>query len=149
MKPYYWIACVAGLALIAGCAAVKEDTKGFLGVSTKILEQGRPHATTKVFAMSHATCYARTKSALSAMHAYIYSQDKQETLIAVYATAQDTTPVGIFFKNIDAANTQVEVISPSSEEQGDFSEKLFKILSEPPLVPRLKERATPPDAAGP
>ena len=141
--------CIAVAVVCSGCASFKEKAKGILGISTKSLEELRPSAATKIFPLDHGVCYNRTKAALAAMHAYIYAQDAQQTMIAVYASEQDTTPVGVFFKSITASTTQVEVSSPSSEERDNFSDKLFSILGEQPLAPRLQERLAPDHAAGP
>jgi len=49
-------------------------------------------------------------------------------LIAIYVSSEDTTCVGIFFTEIDANNTQVEVSSPSTSAKGDIATQLFAKL---------------------
>ena len=143
------LACIIMVLLFAGCASVKEAAKGFAGVSTKTLEQHRSSATVETFAMDHDVCYGRIKSALGAMGAYIYAQDVAQTMIAVYVSEQDTTPVGIFLKSVDPAHTQIEVSSPSSNARDAIAEKLFAALGQPSLAPRLQERTVQADAPGP
>jgi hypothetical protein len=52
-------------------------------------------------------------------------------MIAIYVSETDTTPVGLFFKEIDKSNTQVEVSSPSTYAKELISEKVFKLLKPP------------------
>jgi hypothetical protein len=63
--------------------------------------------------------------------AYIYVKDIKKHMIAIYVSETDTTPVGLFFKEIDKSNTQVEVSSPSTYAKELISEKVFKLLKPP------------------
>ncbi len=101
------LACI----FLSGCATPGELFKGFLGNSTKILEDTRKDAMIKVFDYDYETCYAKIEKRLKDMpKTSIYVKDKE--MIAVYYTDPNTTPVGIFFKEIDPTHTQVEISSP-------------------------------------
>lgn len=99
---------------ISGCASIKEAAEGIAGVSTKAVEDGRGNALKKSFNYEYAECVKEVRKILSAAHCYIYADVPKKELIAVYISESDTTPVGIFFKKIDAGSTQVEVSSPST-----------------------------------
>jgi hypothetical protein len=126
------------MILISGCATIKEDAKKVLGVSTKALEEGRKNAVSKTFNCDYNSCYNKTQEILKDIKAYIYAQDTKKQMIAVYVSEDDTTPVGIFFKEADAKNTQLEVSSPSSYAREFISAKLFTALEER-LNPTQKE----------
>jgi hypothetical protein len=114
-----------GAFVLCGCSTVKEGLRCVLGVSTKVLEDGRKNAVSKSFNYDYATTYKKTKDGLQVMNAYIYKEDASQHLIAVYLSSTDTTPVGIFFKTIDASTTQVEVSSPSTFAKETLSKRLF------------------------
>jgi hypothetical protein len=116
------------LTFLTGC----ETTKCFLGISTKEVEQARPGAVSKVFNYELNACYNKTEAALKAIGAYVYA--KKAGMIACYNTYSDTTPVGIFFKEIDSNNTQIEISSPSSAVRDQIAEKLFLKLEEKPAA---------------
>ena len=46
-------------------------------------------------------------------------------MLALYVSQDDTTPVGIFFKEIDANNTQMEVSSPSKFAKEFIAKRVF------------------------
>ncbi len=102
------------LGILSGCVSVKEAAKGFAGVSTKVLEEGRKDAIVETVPLDYATCYAKVLETLKSHGAYVYSGDIQKRMIAFYVSNEDTTPAGIFFKEIDAQHTQWEVSSPST-----------------------------------
>jgi len=126
------------LGILPGCATIKEDTKKILGVSTKALEEGRKEAIKKQFNYDYNTCYNKVKAILKENGSYIYAQGIKKHMLAVYVSEQDTTPVGVFFKEIDAANTQIEVSSPSTYAKELISTKVFSEL-EKTLHPQQKE----------
>jgi hypothetical protein len=103
-----------------------ETTKCFIGISTKEVEQARPNAISKVFNYDLSASYNKTEAALKEIGSYIYA--KKPGMIACYNTSTDTTPVGIFFKDVDGANTEIQVASPSSAVRDDLAEKLFQKL---------------------
>jgi hypothetical protein len=143
-------ACVCLTVVLAGCAGLKEKARGFAGVSTKTLQDNRLSAVSKVIPMAGDACYGRAKAALEFMKAYIYAQDAGKTMIAVYVSEQDTTPVGIFFKPIDPSATQIEVSSPSTPARDYIAAQLFASFEETPtLEPKLQERSIPGDAQSP
>lgn len=115
-----------------GCLSVKEYCKGVLGISTKSLEKGRKDAILKTLNFDYFTTFTMTLDALKKIGAYAYAKDIKRHLIAVYVSSEDTTAVGVFFKEIDAANTQVEVSSPSTYAKELIADKLFKILEKAP-----------------
>jgi len=117
------------LVNLLGCAPMKEVTKGLAGVSTKVLEDTRKDAIKESFIYSYNTCYEKTKEALKTMGCYIYAEEPEERLIAIYISETDTTPVGIFFKEIESNTTQIEVSSPSTFAKELISQRLFNALS--------------------
>lgn len=114
---------------MTSCASLKEGVKGIAGTSTKVLEDGRADAITKDFPYDYFTSYTKSLDALRGFGAYIYAQSLKERMIAIYVSKHDTTPVGIFFKELDANNTQVQVSSPSLTAKGLISTRLFKSLA--------------------
>ena len=116
--------------LMTGCAAIKEAGKGFAGVSTKILEDNRKSAIMQKFDYDYFTCYTKALDSLKLMQAYIYTQDIKKHMIAIYVSEQDTTPVVLFFKELDASHTQLEVSSPSTYAKELIANKLFPVLEE-------------------
>lgn len=111
-----------------GCSTVTECAKGVAGISAQALEDNRKSAIIKVFKTDYSTFYAKTLEALKGIGAYVYTQDIKKHLIAIYVSEEDTTPVGLFFKEIDKANTQIEVSSPSIYAREFISAKLFSAL---------------------
>ena len=126
------------MLLLSGCATIKEDAKKILGVSTKALEEGRKEAIKKQFNYDYNTCYNKIKAILKENGSYIYAQGLKKHMLAVYVSEQDTTPVGLFFKEIGTANTQIEVSSPSTYAKELISTKVFSEL-EKALNPQQKE----------
>lgn len=124
---------------LSGCSMVKEMGKGVAGVSTQVLEDKRPDALKKSFALSYNDCYAKVREILTKGVSvtkdvsdkgtdlpYIYSEDPSKKMIAIYLSEADTTPVGIFFIALDAANTTVEISSPSVYAKEEIANKIFK-----------------------
>ncbi len=129
------------VTVLLGCATVKEMTKGFLGVSTQVLEQKRKDALKKSFTLSYNDCYTKVKDILTkdalaknvldkeAVVPYIYSEDSRKKMIAVYLSQTDTTPVGIFFTEEVGANTLIEVSSPSTYAKEEMANRIFSGLA--------------------
>ncbi len=124
LLPFYFL-----LLTLFGCASIKETAKGIAGVSTKVLEDNRKSAIVKTFNYDYFTCYTRTLDILKKMGAYIYAQNIKKHMIAIYVSEQDTTAVGLFFKEINKTNTQIEISSPSTYAKELIAEKVFKSLS--------------------
>ena len=127
-KVYLFAICCLLFAIFSGCATVIEGAKGVLGISTKSLEEGRKDAIAKSFNYDYSTCYAKTQAILKQIKAYIYAQDKKKSMIAIYVSATDTTPVGLFFKEIDTNNTRIEVSSSSTYTKETIAKRLFAIM---------------------
>ena len=123
LLPFYFL-----LFTLFGCASIKEMARGFAGISTKILEDDRPNAIVKTLNYDYFTSYTKTLDILKQLKAYIYAKDIKKHMIAIYVSEQDTTPVGIFFKEIDAKNTQLEFSSPSTYAKELISSKVFSAL---------------------
>jgi hypothetical protein len=119
----YWL-----LVSLLGCSIIKEVTRGFVGISTKALEDARGQAITKTFKYNYNTCYDKVKAALTAIGSYIYAEDKNKHMIAIFVSKTDTTAVGIFLKEIDANNTQVEVSSLSTYAKETVAKGVFSFL---------------------
>ncbi|MCU0651482.1 MAG: cohesin domain-containing protein [Candidatus Omnitrophica bacterium] len=130
-KSKNFVICVLSFViLMSGCAAVKETTRGILGISTKQLEETRSHAVAKTFHYAYKDCYDRVKKILKGMNTYIYSEDKKKKMIAIYISEADTTPVGIFFTEIDPLNTKIEIASPSTFGRDYIAKKIFAGLED-------------------
>jgi hypothetical protein len=114
---------------LAGCATLKEAARGFAGISTKALEENRKDALKKDFPYDYKTCYDKAKKFISESESYIYDEDAGKKMIAIYLSEEDTTPVGIFFKEITSNSTQVEVSSASTFAKEFIAGKLFKALA--------------------
>jgi hypothetical protein len=123
------ISCLL-IAVLSGCASVKEVGKGFLGVSTQVLEQKRKDALKKSFALDYNSCYLKTKEILSQKNkeAYIYAQDYKKKFIAIYLSPVDTTCVGIFFTEEAGEHTLIEVSSPSTYAKEEIANRIFSGL---------------------
>lgn len=125
------------VTVLLGCATVKEVGKGFLGVSTQVLEQKRKDALKKSFALGYNDCYAKVKELFTkevpvkdtldkeVVLPYIYSEDPQKKMIAIYLSSTDTTPVGIFFTAETKENTLIEVSSPSIYAKEEIANRIF------------------------
>jgi len=116
------------IIFMSGCSTIKEAAKGFAGVSTRALENGRKDAIKKTFNLDYKTCYGKVKSILAVSGSYIYAEDKAKKMIAIYISETDTTPVGVFFKEIDSMNVQVEVSSASTYARELISKRIFSGL---------------------
>jgi hypothetical protein len=138
---HYWVIGLLGYWVIGlvGCASIIEGAKGIAGVSTKVLEDNRKSAITKTFNCDYFTCYTTTLDIVKRIEAYIYVQDIKKHMIAIYVSSEDTTPVGLFFKEIDKNNTQVEVSSPSTYAREFISEKAFPVLDKTITLEELEE----------
>lgn len=117
-----------------GCARIKETTKCFFGISTRSLEKARKDAVSKMFDYDYFTAYTKALDALGGMKAYIYAKNIKKHMIAIYVSEEDTTPVGIFFKEAGKDITQIEVSSPSSYARDAISAKLFAALAPKPAA---------------
>ena len=117
------------LGSLIGCITPIEAAKGMAGISTRVLEDNLKYATKKTFSYDYNTCYSKTKEALKIIKAHIYSENQKKKMLAIYVSEEDTTPVGIFFRPIDKANTQIEVSSASTYAKELISGKIFKALN--------------------
>jgi hypothetical protein len=144
---YFVICALSFVILMMGCATIKEAAKCVKGVSTKVLEDGRKDAIKMTLGCQYSECYSKVLEKLKQIGTYIYAEDRKKQMIAVYLhkaaepetatsetefTITDTTPVGIFFKEIDAKNTQIEVSSPSTYAKEFISAKIFSALEPEP-----------------
>jgi hypothetical protein len=116
------------VSLFTGCAGMKEVVRSVAGTSTREVEKSRKNSIKKVFKCDYFTCYAKTQDALKRIGAYVYAEDKEKDLIAIYVSEKDTTPVGLFFQDIDNTHTQIEISSPSSFARDSIAEKIFANL---------------------
>jgi hypothetical protein len=96
-----------------------------LGISTQELETARKDALKQTFPFNYQVCRGKVEEILKIMRAYIYARDEAKKMIAIYVSESDTTPVGIFFTEIDSSHTQVEVSSHSTFAREFISEDLF------------------------
>jgi hypothetical protein len=119
---------LSSVIFISSCSILKENIKGLFGVSVVALEESRVNAIKKTFSRDYTGLYTEALDGLKSIGVYIYTQDIKKKLIAGYVSDTDTTPVGIFFQEIDKNNTQVEVSSPSTAAKEFISNKLFLTL---------------------
>lgn len=126
---HLFVICVLSFViLISGCAQTKEVCKGVLGVSTKVLEDGRKEAIKKEFNYDLVTCHNKVRSILKVSGAYIYCDDLEKDMLALYVSEEDTTPVGIFLTETGKEKTLVEVSSPSVYGKESTSKLVFEGL---------------------
>lgn len=124
-----FVVCILSCAVFTeGCAKLKEAGRGILGISTRELESNRKNAVKKTFNYELKVCYDKTLEILSRIGSYIYAKDQKENMVAIYVSEHDTTPVGIFFKEIDAHNTEVEIASPSEYTKESVAQEIFSGL---------------------
>ncbi|MDD5116509.1 MAG: hypothetical protein PHW98_05555 [Candidatus Omnitrophica bacterium] len=128
--------------LLSGCATVHEAARGFAGVSTRILEDKRKEALRESYPMDYDTCYARVKAILGEKvmmkqgeeeiesRSYIYAEDPQQKMIAIYLSETDTTPVGIFFVEDGRGRTMIEVSSPSTYAKENIAGRISSGIRE-------------------
>ncbi|MCX5713586.1 MAG: hypothetical protein NT033_01990 [Candidatus Omnitrophica bacterium] len=140
----YWVMLSLGFSVIGlwGCATVVDLPKGFAGISTKVLEDRRGEALAKTFHYNYNTGYDKAKKILNKMGCYIYTQNYKKHLIAFYLSESDTTPVGVFFKEVDLENTKVEVSSPSISAKEYIAKRFFAIMAGLPDPEMKKEKAS-------
>ena len=117
------------LCFLSGCSGFKESTRGFLGVSTKILEDKRQEAIKKDFSGDLASLHNKIKEILIKEGIYIYRDDLTRNLIALYLSDTDTTPVGVFLTEIDKENTRIEISSPSAYGKEFIADIIFGYLA--------------------
>ena len=118
--------------VLLGCSTVKEISKGFAGVSTQVLEQGRKDALKKTFILDYDRCYLKVKDILNqkGQEIYIYAEVPKEKLIAIYLSPADTTPVGIFFTSQEQGSTLIEISSPSIYAKEEIANRIFTGIEE-------------------
>ena len=135
--------CYLLIMVLSGCATVKEMGKGFLGISTQVLEEKRKDALKKSFALDYDGCYAKVKEILKGnekeKESPIYAEDAQKKMIAVYFTQADTTPVGIFFTEEVGGNTLIEISSPSIYAKEEIANRIFTGIGEL-IKPKIEEK---------
>ncbi|MDD4938864.1 MAG: hypothetical protein PHE18_00450 [Candidatus Omnitrophica bacterium] len=113
---------------LTGCATIIESCKGLAGVSTRSVEDARKNAIKKAYNYDYSSCVSQVRDILKGIRSYIYADNGRKQMIAVYLSEEDTTPVGIFFKEIDPKSTQVEVSSPSTYAKEFISGKISDVL---------------------
>ena len=111
---------------IIGCATIKEGGRSLAGISTKVLEEHRKDAIVKKFDFDYKTSYAKIKDFLIVRGSYIYTENTEKHLMAIYVSPEDTTPVGIFFKELGPTSTQVEVSSASTYAKEFIAKKISR-----------------------
>lgn len=121
-----------------GCATIIEGAKGFAGISTKVLQESRKDAITKNFNFDYNTCYNNVQEILRRIGTYIYAKDVKKNMIAIYVSKEDTTPVGLFFTQIDTTHTQIEVSSPSTYAKEYIAGKIFSALDKSVSIEELE-----------
>ena len=143
MRVKYYLLCtfLFLVILFSGCVGPKEACKGFLGVSTKVLEEGRGSAIKKEFNLDLITCHNKVRSILKDTGTYIYADDLSKDMIAVYVSTEDTTPVGLFLTEVHKGVTLIEVTSPSTYGKEKISRTVFDALTTGILKPEEKGKS--------
>ncbi|MFH1398010.1 MAG: hypothetical protein ABIH27_05640 [Candidatus Omnitrophota bacterium] len=121
-----YILCLGFFA--GGCSSLANLPRRLSGLSTVELERQRPEAISKAFNFNYPDCFAKTQDILKQIGAYIYAKDNKKQMIAIYLTVEDTTPVGLFFKEVEPGKTRVEVSSLSTYGKEIISKRLFTML---------------------
>jgi len=114
--------------LLGGCSGLKEATRGFAGVSTKVLEDARPEAIKKDFSGNLEEMHGRITEILKKEGSYVYKDDLTRNFIALYLSEEDTTPVGIFLTEVDN-KIRIEVSSPSTYGKEFIANIVFSSLA--------------------
>ena len=124
-------AVLAGsIMYMSGCMTPREAMSRVVGNSTKAIEDARPSALVKTFDYDYKTCYEKTEKLLKAMpKTSIYAKDAH--MIAVYYIDPNTTPVGIYFKEIDPSHTQVEVSSQGEDAKKWIADNIYSETIKP------------------
>lgn len=108
----------------SGCASPAQAWKVVWGTSVKSVEDSRASALVKVLGYDYGTCYVKTEMLLGRIpKVTIYA--KNEDMIAVYYNSINVNPVGVFFREVDATHTQVEVSSPSPDAKAYIAKNIF------------------------
>jgi hypothetical protein len=111
-----------------GCSSLTNLPRRISGLSTVELERQRAEAISKTFNFSYPACNTKTQDILRQIGAYIYAKDKSKQMIAIYLTSEDTTPVGLFFTEVEPGKTRVEVSSLSIYGKEIISKRVFAML---------------------
>jgi hypothetical protein len=125
---------ISAIALLGccllGCASFKDHMKGLLGISTREVDAGRKTALTKTVDYDYATTYKMTLNVLNEIGSYVYAGNIGKHMVAIYRSQTDTTPVGIYFKAMSSATTQIEISSPSTFTKNEVAGKIFSAFEE-------------------
>ncbi|MFA4842250.1 MAG: hypothetical protein WC658_00210 [Candidatus Omnitrophota bacterium] len=111
----------------SGCATVTEGAKGIAGLSTKALEEGRQDAVKNIYNYNQSECLGQIKQLLQNTGSYIYARSKN--MLAIYISEEDTTPVGIFFKDLGGNRTEIEVSSSSTYGKELISARIYGLFN--------------------
>ncbi len=123
------------IALLSGCAGPVEIARGLAGVSTKVLEDGRSQAAARSFPGAYAACRDKVDNVLIENKVYVYARNEAKKMIAFYMSESDTTPVGVFFREIDSSNTEVAVTSPSRYAKQFIADRIAAEFEKKPKPP--------------
>jgi uncharacterized protein YceK len=124
------IAVLAVGVILSGCATTENVLKEIAGVSTASVEAVRADAASKIFAYDYKTCYDKAEALLREMpRTSIYA--KKKDMIAVYVINPNTTPVGIFFTQVDSGHTRVEISSESTPAKEWVARSIFTETVQP------------------
>ena len=121
------LAAALCVLMLAGCATLKEGAKGFLGISTKVLDQHRSSAVIGEFDFDQQAAYAKILEALGSMSCKVYHR-QAPSMVALYVSGQDTTCVGIYSTPVSATRTRLEVSSASTYAKEYIAKRLFARL---------------------
>ncbi len=122
------IFCCIALSAASGCALRNDTIREIAGISVFELEGLRKNAEVKIFGEDYFTCFTKTLDILKKLDMYIYRQDIKKYLIAVYMSKEDSTAVGLFFKEVNKDETKIEITSPSSYAKEFVAKRIFTIL---------------------
>ena len=135
IRAVWGLACICAAGMLAGCVGPSEMCRGFAGISTEILKQGRGDAVTHTYAADAAAADVIVRGVVQKSGAYIYAEEQNPRLIACYVSETDTTPVGIFIVPQSAGSVEVMVASPSRYAKERMAAQVDRGFSPPAPVP--------------
>jgi len=128
--------------MTTGCSFIQETARTVWGSSTRALEKARVDAVSGTFACSVEECFQRVtalsrsavkqegKGAQTGLFDLFLSDPVRGVIVVMGVPGQvDTTEVGIFFQEMDARTTRVEVSSLSSRAKRTVARRVFADLA--------------------
>ena len=115
------------IVILSGCSTVGEVSKTIWGSSTRVLEQERINALTKVYDKDYWTILKTAVTYLENKGYIVFKKDEVRGVLIVMGVpgAVNTTEVGVFFVELNDNQTRVELTSLSTNAKRLLSNSLF------------------------